>query len=137
MLLRNLDVPSGLVNGAIGTIKTIHQIEGLVNGRQVKSVTKLTVIFGESEHEIIPVESKFLLSYGVFITRKQFPICLAYAITIHKSQGLTIKTCVVDVGDNIFSNGQTYVALSRSPTLAGCKSEPNEHKSKQRCYSRI
>lgn len=52
------------------------------------------------------------MNYGVYVTRKQFPICLAYAITIHKSQGLTLESCVIDVGDNISSNGQTYVALS-------------------------
>lgn len=64
------------------------------------------------------MESKFLLSYGVFITRKEFPICLTYAITIHKSQGLTVESCVVDVGDSVFSNGQTYVAMSRVKSMA-------------------
>lgn len=119
MLLRNLDVPSGLVNGAIGIIKTVHETCSIKNGRQVKSVSKLTVIFDGKEHELEPVHSRFPLSYGVYITRKQFPICLAYAITIHKSQGLTIKCCVVDVGDSVFTNGQTYVALSRAESLSG------------------
>lgn len=44
---------------------------------------------------------------------KQFPIKLAYAITIHKSQGMSIDKLVCDI-DNIFENGQLYVALSRA-----------------------
>lgn len=43
----------------------------------------------------------------------QFPIKLAYAITIHKSQGMSIEKLVCDI-DHIFENGQLYVALSRA-----------------------
>ena len=43
----------------------------------------------------------------------QYPIKLAYAITIHKSQGMSIEKLVCDI-DNIFENGQLYVALSRA-----------------------
>ena len=43
----------------------------------------------------------------------QFPIKLAYAITIHKSQGMSIRNLVCDI-NNIFANGQLYVALSRA-----------------------
>ena len=45
--------------------------------------------------------------------RKQIPLILSYAITIHKSQSQTLDECVVDAGKNIFSSGQCYVALSR------------------------
>ena len=119
MLLRNIDVPSGLVNGAIGTIMKVHEIVERKNGKEIRSVEKLTFKFEKEQHQLEPINSKFPLNQYAFITRRQFPICLAYAITIHKSQGLTLDSCVVDVGDSIFANGQTYVALSRLTSISG------------------
>lgn len=49
----------------------------------------------------------------------QVPIILAWALTIHKSQGATLDTAEIDVGNNIFECGQTYVALSRVKSLEG------------------
>ncbi len=52
---------------------------------------------------------------------KQYPIKLAWAITIHKSQGQTFDNVVIDVGRGAFAHGQTYVALSRCRNLEGIR----------------
>jgi ATP-dependent exoDNAse (exonuclease V) alpha subunit len=52
-------------------------------------------------------------------TFTQFPIKLAWAITIHKSQGLTFEKVVIDIGNGAFINGQLYTALSRCKSLTG------------------
>jgi ATP-dependent DNA helicase PIF1 len=50
---------------------------------------------------------------------RQFPVRLAFAVTIHKSQGKTFENVVIDVGRGTFAHGQMYVALSRCTTLEG------------------
>jgi len=54
-------------------------------------------------------------------TFKQYPIRLAWAITIHKSQGLSFDQVIIDMGRGAFVNGQVYTALSRCRTLQGIK----------------
>jgi hypothetical protein len=54
----------------------------------------------------------------IVATRVQFPLCLAYSLTIHKAQGMTIDNlCLSDIG-RAFAHGQVYVALSRARTLS-------------------
>ena len=54
---------------------------------------------------------------SVYHTQKQFLLILAFAITIHKSQGLSMKTAIVDAGPNCFRIGMVYTALSRVTSL--------------------
>ena len=54
-------------------------------------------------------------------TFSQFPVRLAWAITVHKSQGLTFARAVIDLSGGVFAGGQTYVALSRCTSLEGIR----------------
>jgi ATP-dependent exoDNAse (exonuclease V) alpha subunit len=49
----------------------------------------------------------------------QYPLMLAWAVTIHKSQGKTFEKVVIDIGEGTFAHGQLYVALSRCTRLDG------------------
>ncbi|MDF2492572.1 MAG: recD2 5 [Microbacterium sp.] len=59
------------------------------------------------------------LSRDIVAEFTQFPLRLAWAVTIHKSQGKTYERAVVDMGAGAFAPGQTYVALSRLTSLEG------------------
>jgi len=113
MIIRNIDVSLGLVNGTIGTVKQV--INDGFSGIPIK--IKITV--KKREFEIDRVKGKFEVFPGAFIYKNQFPIILVYGITIHKSQGMSLECCIADIGNNIFSCGQTYVALSRVTSLNG------------------
>lgn len=83
---------------------------------------------GELEEvEVEPIswfKIKYDLKDGKFVTEivgqfTQYPIALAWAITIHKSQGQTFEKAIIDLGRGAFAHGQTYVALSRCRSLDG------------------
>ena len=61
-------------------------------------------------YELERVKTKFQILSNAYVHRKQFPLCLAYAITIHKSKGLGRDSALLDIGTSIFSTGQAYVA---------------------------
>lgn len=74
-----------------------------------------------SNGDTVPSRDEMYASGGegrVVATRIQFPLCLAYSLTIHKAQGMTIDNlCLPDIG-RAFASGQVYVALSRARSLA-------------------
>jgi hypothetical protein len=106
------------VNGTLGTISGMDENDTLYivteDGREV-DVERATwhnirYQYNETEHRIEEEE------LGTFT---QFPIRLAWAITIHKSQGLTFSRVKIDLTGGAFTGGQTYVALSRCTSLEG------------------
>ncbi|CAK1598256.1 unnamed protein product [Parnassius mnemosyne] len=114
MLRRNIDVTLGLVNGAIGTVKSISKS---IESNQIQFIN-IDFATG-TEYAIERIKVKFLISDKAFVVREQFPLCLSYAVTIHKSQGLSLKNAVIEAGNTIFNAGQSYVAFSRVTKIEG------------------
>jgi hypothetical protein len=114
MLRRNLDVNLGLVNGAIGTVTDFVTMPN-----DDSQVLKIKIKFDNIAHE--QYIDRFIADYEFqkrfYVSRSQFPLSLAWAITIHKSQGLSLSAVMLDLGSNIFEPGMAYVALSRARVL--------------------
>ena len=69
------------------------------------------------EMEMIPLD--YNDEYVKGLSYKKIPVDYAWALTIHKCQGMTLDLCIMDIGTKIFANGQTYVALSRVKSIEG------------------
>ena len=139
MLTTNIDIADRLINGQMGTVIKI-EVDG-----NTKKTNIVYIKFDDSEagkdaiakhsnnfaHNnqavpIVPVLTKIKVKPGKpsspEIQRTQFPLKLAYAFTVHKVQGLTLKNVVISfdlLKQRSFNYGQIYVALSRSTTLQG------------------
>lgn len=105
------------VNGTIGTVTTLTQdlLEVRLENGEIHEVepekwSNIKYSFDEKTNKIIETE------LGSFT---QYPVKLAWALTIHKSQGLTFNNVIIDLGRGAFTGGQTYVALSRCRSFEG------------------
>lgn len=115
MLLVNVDVKAGLVNGSMGVVDGFSPLGPIVkftNGvRSIIDPNKW-----EAKEQELDVTGK--MRYKVAATRQQVPLKLAWAASVHRVQGKTLDHAIVDLS-NAFEYGMCYVALSRVKTLEG------------------
>lgn len=111
VLLRNLDMRRGLVNGSRGVVVGFDGVNNpIVRFASCENPISIErMVFGQHD------------SHGkVISSRTQHPLALAWAMTIHKAQGLSLDHVRVNL-TKCFAPGQAYVALSRCRTLAGLR----------------
>ena len=116
MITRNIDVQSGLCNGTFGKVSDI-----VTDALDKTHVSKIGIELetgrsGSAKIVYIQREENNLKQKGA--VRQQFPIKLAFAVTAHKTQGMTIPAAAVSL-KKIFEHGMAYVALSRVTSLSG------------------
>ncbi|XP_005755922.1 ATP-dependent DNA helicase PIF1 [Pundamilia nyererei] len=127
MIIRNLDVEDGLVNGTFGTITNI--VTATQDGPKTVNLIGLTLdnensgqkfrrkIQGSSDN-LVYIEKCEECTSKKGVVRRQFPMKLAFACTAHKVQGMTMESAVVCL-KRVFEPGMAYVALSRTTSLKG------------------
>ena len=105
MCISNLDLTLGIANGTTGIV-----VDFTPEKLPIVQFDKHKIVIGKKEWK-----SDNVPGISVF----QIPLILAWGITIHKAQGLTLDKAIIDIGKDLFEAGQMYVALSRIKSLEG------------------
>lgn len=106
MVTRNINFENGLINGTLGTIVSLSPSSVCIEDT---NKTRHVIYYHTSTNENSKTYVKFM------------PIKMAYALSIHKSQGTTLDAVEVDGSTYIFASGQLYTALSRAKSMASVK----------------
>jgi len=139
----NLDLENGICNGSIGTVIAFRAVgaaasaalkQGSAAAGSAAAGSAANICGGVSSSTVDVLAPVVLFTNGRRVTMPmkfwqsedyptvavgQYPLCLAWAMTIHKIQGATLSMAEIDIGSGIFECGQTYVALSRVKNLVG------------------
>ena len=110
MVLRNLSPGQGICNGTCGILT-----------KMTNNVLEIRVLGGDhiEEHFFIPriTMTPSDLQNPSELRCRQFPICVAFAMTINKAQGQSVKHVGLDFRSSVFTHGQFYVAVSRATSV--------------------
>lgn len=113
MLIRNLSISEGLCNGTRLLILELGN-----------NILRCIILTGDKRGDIVFINRITLYCENVYpftFKRRQFPIKLAFAMTINKSQGQTFEQVGIDLRKDVFTHGQLYVAFSRVRSWEGLK----------------
>ncbi len=120
IMLLNNDPLGQWINGTIGRIRKFESDDEdqdvIVADLDDGSTARITPYLWRIYRFFLEKDELHTEQVGSF---KQYPVRLAFAVTIHKSQGKTFENVIIDVGRGTFAHGQMYVALSRCTTLDG------------------
>jgi ATP-dependent DNA helicase PIF1 len=107
IIIRNISVENSLVNGTRGVIKHLDEDFIVISdvGGNIHKINYYTDTYNNNSKSFI----------------YHMPVRICYALSIHKSQGMTIDALEIDLGPNIFTCGQSYTALSRAKKLSSIK----------------
>ena len=133
MLMENIWTERGLVNGSVGSVHDIVWAPDVVDEWRTTQPLAVLVTFdgyeldgphltttdgGKAVVPIFPSKRDFYRG-ATALSRTQFPLMVAFAVTIHKAQGMTVDRAVLDISPPDFALGLSYVAVSRVRSLGG------------------